>query len=284
MANVVMGNGAKLNAENNVVMNGTSSIVSADAVVLAGNDIVLNGMADNGELEGIAGSALEHGVMQKIADTFVPNGDALLGVLETYNSTNVVMDGASLQAGRDVKFNGVANVLDSAKVSAGRNIVFGEGSVTSIKNTTFTAGNGYYIENGAKVTADSITTSGVLSNKGELTVGTADFSTTNVENAGQMTETDKLTLENTSLTFHMIDSLADGKISGNEAAIMLSSLDIVTLTSISSLTFVVTLEALANGTYTFSLDLFTLAADSMALTVTTAEYDAAWQSALEGKV
>ena len=34
----------------------------------------------------------------------------------------------------------------------------------------------------------------------------------------------------------------------------------------------------------FSLDLFTLAADSQALTVATADYESAWLGALEGKV
>ena len=162
------------------------------------------------------------------------------------------------------------------------------GKLNMTSTTTMNGGNikaaEFSIAKGAEILADSVTTSAALYNAGQLTVGTADFSNTSVVNAGQMKVTDKLTLDNTALTFHMTDSLADGMISGNEAAIVLSSLDIVTLNSISSVTFVVTLEDLADGNYNFSLDLFTLAADSQALTVATADYESAWLDALEGKV
>lgn len=318
MANVVMGDGAKLDAGNNVTMSGTAAIVSADAVVKAGNDIVLSSSADNGELYGIADSAMQHDTIRKIADTFVNNGAELLAQLNEHNSANVVMDGASLQAGNDVKFSGGLNVLDTATVTAGKNIEFGEG-VTSIKNTNLTATGGRVLLSSnttmdggnivagaglsikgdsevmadsaeldgmseiaatAQVTIDELFVSGELMNEGQLTVGTADFSNTSVVNAGQMAVTGGLTLDNTALTFHMTDSLGDGMISGNSSAIVLNSLDSVTLNSISLVTFVVTLDGLTNGTYDFNLDLFVLASDySLAVA---SEGESLWQSALTG--
>ena len=318
MANVVMGDGAKLDAGNNVTMSGTAAIVSADAVVKAGNDIVLSSSADNGELYGIADSAMQHDMIRKIADTFVNNGAELLSQLNEHNSANVVMDGASLQAGNDVKFSGGLNVLDTATVTAGKNIEFGEG-VTSIKNTNLTATGGRVLLSSnttmdggnivagaglsikgdsevmadsaeldgmseiaatAQVTIDELFVSGELMNEGQLTVGTADFSNTSVVNAGQMAVTGGLTLDNTALTFHMTDSLGDGRISGNSSAIVLNSLDSVTLNSISLVTFVVTLDGLTNGTYDFNLDLFVLASDySLAVA---SEGESLWQSALTG--
>ena len=129
----------------------------------------------------------------------------------------------------------------------------------------------------AQVTIDELYAGSELVNKGQLTVGTADFSNTSVVNAGQMEVTKGLTLQNTALTLHMDGSLNGDTISGNSSAIKLNSLDnlILTTDSISLVTFVVTLDGLTNGTYDLSLDLFTLA-------VPDSDGESMWQSALAG--
>ena len=148
-ANVVMGDKALVDAGNNVTMNGTAAIVTADAVVKAANDIELNTASqDNGLLGDIADKVLESPTMNKIADAFLPNHEDLAGKLNTYGNINVVTDGATLDAGRDVKFNSSMNVVDTATVMAGNNIAF-NGGKTEVTKATLSAGNQVVISGGA---------------------------------------------------------------------------------------------------------------------------------------
>ena len=147
--NVVMGDKAKLDAAKNVTMNGTAAIVTADAVVKAGQDIELNTASkDNGLMGDIADKVVAHPTANKIADTFLPNHTDLADKLNAYGNINVVTDGATLDAGNDVKFNSSMNVVDTATVMAGNNIAF-NGGKTEVTNATLSAGNQVVISGGA---------------------------------------------------------------------------------------------------------------------------------------